>query len=369
MGNQANTHMARKVEPSGKNGTGSAMNTNVTMADFEMMKVVGKGSYGKVMQVRKRDTGKIYAMKVLKKQMLVAKKQVAHTKTERRVLELIDHPFLVSLRFAFQTETKLYMVLDYFTGGELFFHLKHGGRFTESRAKFYAAEIALGIQCLHDNGIIYRDLKPENVLLDDEGHIRLTDFGLSKESVQGDQLTHTFCGTPEYLAPEVIQGSWYGQAVDWWSMGTLLYEMLTGWPPFYNENLHVMYERITRAPLTFPDDMSNEAKDLLTGLLNRDPRQRLGSTNGIQDFKDHPYFAGIDWVKLYEKKMPPPFIPQTTEGAQSTDNVDEDFKQEPVKDTMCETMPIKVNFGDFTYNQDKSIVTSDQPQAGRAKKK
>ena len=168
------------------------------------------------------------------------------------------------------------MVLDYFTGGELFFHLKNGGCFPEERAKFYAAEITLALQCLHENGIIYRDLKPENVLLDDEGHIKLTDFGLSKEDIAGNQMTHTFCGTPEYLAPEVIKGSWYGKSVDWWSMGTLLYEMLTGLPPFYNENLHLMYERIVTMPLTFPDDMSEEAKSLLSGLLERDPRKRLG---------------------------------------------------------------------------------------------
>jgi len=350
-------HMRKDRKKSAKDGTGSSISSAVTMDDFEIISVVGKGSYGKVMQVRKRDTGHIYAMKVLKKQMLVARKQVVHTKTERRVLELIDHPFLVSLRFAFQTEGKLYMVLDYFTGGELFFHLKHGGKFSERRAKFYAAEITLALQCLHENTIIYRDLKPENVLLDDDGHIRLTDFGLSKESIQGDELTHTFCGTPEYLAPEVIQGSWYGKAVDWWSMGTLLYEMLTGWPPFYNENLHVMYERITRAPLTFPKDMSEEAKSLLTGLLQRDPRERLGSNNGMMDFKDHPFFADIDWKALYEKKIPPPFIPQQSEGLMSTDNVDDEFKQEMPQDTPVTQADIKdaVKFEDFSFAQNNTI--------------
>jgi serum/glucocorticoid-regulated kinase 2 len=350
--------MGKKKSPNAQHGTGSHISSSVTIDDFEILQVVGKGSYGKVMQVRKRDTGKIYAMKVLKKQMLVARKQVAHTKTERRVLELIDHPFLVTLQFAFQSETKLYMVLDYFTGGELFFHLKHGGKFSESRARFYAAEISLALQCLHDNKIIYRDLKPENVLLDDEGHIRLTDFGLSKESTQGQQLTHTFCGTPEYLAPEVIQGSWYGHAVDWWSMGTLLYEMLTGWPPFYNENLHVMYERITRAPLNFPNDMSNEAKSLLTGLLQRDPRKRLGSKDGMQDFKDHPFFASINWRELYEKKTPPPFIPETTEGVLSTDNVDEEFKQELPQDTPVQPSDIPqdpVQFDSFTFATNNTI--------------
>lgn len=353
-GNQG--HMGGKKSEKKQDGTGSAMNTAVTMDDFDIIAVVGKGSYGKVMQVKKKDTGKVYAMKVLKKQMLVARKQVTHTQTERKVLELIDHPFLVSLRFAFQTPQKLYMVLDYFNGGELFFHLKHGGKFTEERAKFYAAEITLALQCLHENGIIYRDLKPENVLLDDDGHIRLTDFGLSKESIQGDELTHTFCGTPEYLAPEVIQGSWYSKPVDWWSMGTLLYEMLTGWPPFYNENLHVMYEKITRAPLTFPNDMSNEAKSLLTGLLHRDPRRRLGSNKGMEDFANHPFFADINWHHLYEKKIPPPFVPTTSNGAASMDNVDDEFKEEAPQDTPATRSEITdINFQDFSFAQNKEI--------------
>jgi len=362
MGKGQSSHMGKQAK-AGAGGTGATVSDKVCLEDFEILKVVGRGSYGKVMQVRKKDTGNIYAMKTLKKQMLRARKQIKNTKTERRVLELIDHPFLVSLKFAFQTDTKVYMVLDYFTGGELFFHLKHGGRFSEARARFYTAEITLALECLHENNIIYRDLKPENVLLDDDGHVRLTDFGLSKESIQGNQLTHTFCGTPEYLAPEVVQSKWYGKAVDWWSMGTLLYEMLTGWPPFYNENMHVMYDRIVRAPLTFPKDMSPEAKSLLTGLLQRDPRQRLGSTNGMQDFKDHPFFRGIDWVALYEKKITPPFIPQTSDGAASTDNVDDEFKMEKVKDTPVTSSNLKdaFNMDGFTFADTSSTLSGDAP--------
>jgi serum/glucocorticoid-regulated kinase 2 len=193
-----------------------------------------------------KDTGKIFAMKVLKKAQLVARKQVAHTKTERKVLEDISHPFVCNLKYAFQTDTKLYMVFDFFNGGELFFHLKANGRFQEERAKYYAAEIVCALECLHQHTIVYRDLKPENVLLDADGHIRLVDFGLSKEGITKTNLTHTFCGTPEYLAPETIRGEGYGLPVDWWSLGTLLYEMLTGLPPFYNQNLHVMYEKVCR---------------------------------------------------------------------------------------------------------------------------
>jgi len=314
----------KKQEPAPKTEDINYMlNQSISMDDFELLTVVGKGSFGKVIQVRKRDDGKIYAMKILKKQQLVARKQVQHTQTERKVLAQINHPFVVSLRYAFQTQTKLYMVLDYFTGGELFFHLKSGGCFPEERSRFYAAEISLALQCLHEHGIIYRDLKPENVLLDDEGHIKLTDFGLSKEDLKDNQMTHTFCGTPEYLAPEVIKGAWYGKSVDWWSMGTLLFEMLTGLPPFYNENLHLMYEKIVTAPLIFPDDMSQPARKLLAGLLERDPRRRLGSNNGINDFKDHEFFAGIDWKRLEDKQIRPSFIPASSRGVMSTDNIDQ----------------------------------------------
>lgn len=340
--------------------------TSLCVDDFELLKVVGKGSFGKVMQVRKRDTGKIYAMKVLKKQTLVARKQVAHTKTERKILEDIDHPFIVHLKFAFQTDTKLYMILEYFTGGELFFHLKTNGRFAEERAKFYAAEIVLALECLHHHTIVYRDLKPENVLLDADGHIRLTDFGLSKEGVTLTNPTHTFCGTPEYLAPEVIHGQGYSLPVDWWSLGTLLYEMLTGLPPFYNQNLHVMYEKIIRAKLHYPAYLSPEARSILSALLDRDPKTRLGSNGDANEVKSHPFFAGIDWEKLARKEVPTPFKPITTEGQLDTTNIDDEFKRETPKDTpvQASTLQANVNFPGFTFAAPDSNLGESQSVLG-----
>lgn len=311
----------------------SALNTPLTVDDFELLKVIGKGSFGKVMQVRKKDSGKIFAMKVLKKATLVARKQVAHTRTERKVLEDISHPFVCHLKYAFQTESKLYLLFPFYNGGELFFHLKSKGRFDENRCRFYAAEIVLALECLHKHTIVYRDLKPENVLLDDQGHIRLVDFGLSKEGVTATQLTHTFCGTPEYLAPEVIRGGGYGLPVDWWSLGTLLYEMLTGLPPFYNQNLHVMYEKILRAKLHYPAYLSANARSILQALLERDPRLRLGSARGASELKSHPFFAGVDWKALEKMQVEAPFKPQVTEGVMDTTNVDEEFKRETPKDT------------------------------------
>jgi len=337
------------------------LNSNLSVADFELLTVVGKGSFGKVIQVRKKDTGKIFAMKILKKQQLIARKQVAHTQTERKVLETIDHPYIVSLRYAFQTPDKLYMILDYFTGGELFHHLKNSGRFDEERAKFYAAEITLALECLHKHTIVYRDLKPENVLLDEDGNIRLTDFGLSKESVTATCLTHTFCGTPEYLAPEVIHGAGYNQAVDWWSLGTLLYEMLTGLPPFYSENLQLMYEKIIRAKLTFPPYLSDKAKSFLSQLLDRNPKHRLGgSESDADDVKRHPFFDTIDWNKMLKKELKAPFKPQILHGKLDTSNFDDEFKQETPRDTpVMQSSLSRQNskmFPDFSYTQDGSVL-------------
>lgn len=296
----------------------------VHLADFTLVKTVGKGSFGKVFQVKKKDTGQIFAMKVLNKERVIARKQYEHTLSERRILEEMDHPFLVSLRYAFQSGTKLYMVFDFFNGGELYHYLSKG-KFSEERARFYAAEIAMGIAHLHENGIIYRDLKPENLLLDDNGHIRITDFGLSKEGVADDDKVKSICGTPEYLAPEILRKMPYGKAVDWWSLGTLIYEMIAGLPPYYDKNRQVMYRKILEAELRKPPHMSVEAFDLISRLLDRDPDRRLGTRH--EEIRDHPFFKSIDWAKLYNKEVIPPFKP-SVKGAGDTSNVDPNFLRE-----------------------------------------
>ncbi|GAB9473062.1 Agc protein kinase, partial [Globisporangium polare] len=209
----------------------------VCLEDFTLIRVIGKGSFGKVTLVRKKTNSKIFAMKILSKAHLLKRKQVEHTKTERRVLSVASHPFIVGLHYAFQTQAKLYFVLDYCPGGELFFHLSRMGKFDETMSRFYAAELVVALEHLHSLGVVYRDLKPENILLDEMGHIKLADFGLAKDEVtEIDSGATSLCGTPEYLAPEVLARKGHGTAVDWWGLGMVLYEMLTGLPPWYTRN-------------------------------------------------------------------------------------------------------------------------------------
>lgn len=283
---------------------------SLKIEDFELLKVVGKGSFGKVMQVKKKDTQRIYALKTIRKAHIISRSEVAHTLAERSVLSQINNPFIVPLKFTFQSPEKLYFVLAFVNGGELFHHLQKEQRFDINRSRFYTAELLCALECLHGFNVIYRDLKPENILLDYSGHIALCDFGLCKLDMKDEDRTNTFCGTPEYLAPELLLGQGYTKTVDWWTLGVLLYEMLTGLPPFYDENTNEMYRKILSEPLHFPgqDIVPPSAKDLLTKLLNRKPDQRLGA-NGASEIKAHPFFHSIDWRKLLERKYEPTFKP------------------------------------------------------------
>ncbi|KAK0746234.1 serine/threonine-protein kinase sck1 [Schizothecium vesticola] len=283
--------------------------------DFQILRLIGKGTFGQVYQVRKKDTRRIYAMKVLSKKVIVQKKEVAHTVGERNILvrtAMADSPFIVGLKFSFQTPSDLYLVTDYMSGGELFWHLQKDGKFEEKRAKFYIAELILAIQHLHENDIVYRDLKPENILLDANGHIALCDFGLSKANLTKNDTTTTFCGTTEYLAPEVLlDESGYTKMVDFWSLGVLVFEMCCGWSPFYAEDTQQMYKNIAFGKVRFPrDTLSLEGRNFVKGLLNRNPKHRLGATNDAEELKNHAFFNDIDWDALAKKLITPPFKPQ-----------------------------------------------------------
>lgn len=302
-----------------------------SLNSFKMIKVIGKGSFGKVFLVREKQTNEMFALKVLKKDNIIKRNQVEHTKTERSVLGYVKHPFIVGLNMAFQSKDKLYFVLDYCAGGELFFHLGKVGKFSEHRACFYAAEITLAIDYVHDLDIVYRDLKPENVLLDSRGHVRLTDFGLSKEGIsQSSSGANSFCGTPEYLAPEILNRQGHGRAVDWWSLGALLYEMLTGLPPFYCRDREKLFEKIRRGTLEYPKYLSHPAQKILKGLLTKDPIGRLGSgPKDAVDVKEQDFFADLDWESLMKGKVAPPWDPQIN-GSLDTSQFDHEFTNMPL---------------------------------------
>ncbi|OCT47061.1 Serine/threonine-protein kinase sck1 [Cladophialophora carrionii] len=297
--------------------------------DFQILKLIGKGTFGQVYQVRKKDTGRIYAMKVLSKKVIIQKKEIQHTIGERNILvrtATTESPFIVGLKFSFQTPSDLYLVTDFMSGGELFWHLQKEGRFKEGRAKFYIAELILALKHLHQSDIVYRDLKPENILLDANGHIALCDFGLSKANLTQDDTTNTFCGTTEYLAPEVLldeQG--YTKMVDFWSLGVLVFEMCCGWSPFYAEDTQQMYKNIAFGKVRFPRDaLSTEGRNFVKGLLNRNPRHRLGANGDAEELMAHPFFADVDWDALGKKNLVPPFKPKLTSVA-DTSNFDPEF--------------------------------------------
>uniref|UniRef100_A0A8C9ZM32 Ribosomal protein S6 kinase n=1 Tax=Sander lucioperca TaxID=283035 RepID=A0A8C9ZM32_SANLU len=294
----------------------------VGMENFELLKVLGTGAYGKVFLVRKNtghDVGQLYAMKVLKKAAIVQKaKTTEHTRTERQVLEHIrQSPFLVTLHYAFQTQSKLHLILDYVSGGEMFTHLYQRDHFPEEAVRIYIGEIILALEHLHKLGIVYRDIKLENILLDSEGHVVLTDFGLSKEFLEEEkERTYSFCGTIEYMAPEIIRGkSGHGKSVDWWSLGILMFELLTGASPFTLEgernSQSEVSKRILRCDPPFPSMIGPTAQDLLKKLLVKDPHKRLGSgPRGSEDIKAHTFFKGLNWADLAQKKVSSPFKPE-----------------------------------------------------------
>lgn len=303
----------------------------MTLDDFHLLKVLGKGTFGKVMLAKFKKTGEVVALKILKKEVIVAKDEVAHTLTENRVLRTMVHPFLTELKYSFQTKERLIFVMEYVNGGELFFHLSKERVFSEDRSRFYASEIILAVKYLHEKKVIYRDLKLENLLLDSEGHIKIADFGLCKEDVSHGATTKTFCGTPEYLAPEVLEDSDYGPAVDWWGVGVVMYEMLCGRLPFYNRDHEVLFELILTEDLKFPSRLTDGSKSILSGLLQKNPSTRLGgSTDDAKEVMRHPFFQSVNWDDILHKRVKPPFKP-VVKSDTDVSNFDEDFTSEPVK--------------------------------------
>lgn len=310
--------------------------SKLTPTDFTYIMQIGKGSFGRVyLATMNGQSNKYYAIKTLEKKKILQKNETDHINCERRVLiDNLKHPFLVSLKYSFQTVDKLYFVLDYVNGGELFFHLQRDRTFPESRAKFYSAEIGSAIGYMHERQLIYRDLKPENILLNSDGHVKLTDFGLCKDNMKAGTTTDTFCGTPEYLAPEVLKKQPYTRSIDWWCLGAVTYEMVYGLPPFYSRAVDEMYRGILYKPLKLPTSVSSEMRDFLQQVLQKNPKERLGhGESDWEEIKCHKFFRDISWEKLHAKKIPPPFIPNLN-GPTDGKYIEASFRNSPIPNSV-----------------------------------
>lgn len=285
-----------------------------TLTDFTIQRTLGTGSFGRVHLVQSKHNQRFYAVKVLKKAQVVKMKQVEHTNDERRMLQRCRHPFLITLWGTWSDSKNLYMVMDFIEGGELFSLLRKSQRFPNPVAKFYAAEVTLALDYLHSMDIIYRDLKPENLLLDRHGHLKITDFGFAKEV---PDITWTLCGTPDYLAPEVVSSKGYNKSVDWWSLGILIFEMLAGFTPFWDSGSPLkIYENILKGRVKYPPYIHPDAQDLLGKLITADLTKRLGNLHGgSRDVMTHPWFAEVTWERLAKKDIDAPYVPPVRGGA------------------------------------------------------
>nr|AVZ23636.1 atpical protein kinase c [Helicoverpa armigera] len=311
-----------------------------SLDDFELIRVIGRGSYAKVLMVELKRTKRVYAMKVIKKALVTDDEDIDWVQTEKHVFETAsNHPFLVGLHSCFQTPSRLFFVIEFVRGGDLMFHMQRQRRLPEEHARFYAAEISLALHFLHERGVIYRDLKLDNVLLDHEGHIKLTDYGMCKEGVRPGDTTSTFCGTPNYIAPEILRGEEYGFSVDWWALGVLTYEMLAGRSPFDiaqaadnpDQNTEdYLFQVILEKTIRIPRSLSMKAASVLKGFLNKNPAERLGcGDSGFLDIVSHPFFKSIEWEMLEQKQVVPPFKPRL-EGERDLANFPPEFTDEPV---------------------------------------
>ena len=300
---------------------------NITINDFERFRTIGTGAFGRVILVKHKPTATFYAMKILDKAKLIKLKQVDHTYNEKRILQCVRFPFIIYMEYCFKDNSYVYMVLPYINGGEMFTHLRRMGKFDESLARFYAAQVALALEYLHHCSLVYRDLKPENILIQNTGYLRVIDFGFCKMI---DGRTWTLCGTPEYLAPEVILSKGYGKSVDWWSFGILIYEMNAGYPPFYARDPMKIYEKIVSGKYKFAHHFGEELKDILKNILQVDLTRRYGNLKGgPMDIKAHKWFQSTDWNQIYHQKLQPSFIPKCP-SPEDTSNFDV-YEEEPLK--------------------------------------
>jgi len=321
------TQQVAKQEPAHTPPSGRGAGPRIGLDHFNFLAVLGKGNFGKVMLAEAKSSKKLYAIKVLKKEFIIENDEVESTKSEKRVFLIANkerHPFLLSLHACFQTETRVYFVMEYISGGDLMLHIQRG-QFGLKRAQFYAAEVCLALKYFHENGVIYRDLKLDNILLTLDGHIKIADYGLCKENMWLGSTTSTFCGTPEFMAPEILLDKKYGRAVDWWAFGVLIYQMLLQQSPFRGEDEDEIYDAILADEPLYPIHMPRDSVSILQKLLTREPDLRLGSgAKDAEEIMAHPFFKGINWDDIYNKRVPTPFKP-TVKNEKDTSNFDQEF--------------------------------------------
>lgn len=350
----------------GANGPHTPSSAKFGLDDFELMRVIGRGSYAKVLLCRLKATKKLYAMKVIKKELIADEEDVDWVNTEKKVFEqATNHPFLVGMHSCFHTPERLFFIIEFVSGGDLMFHMQKHRKLHEDHAKFYSAEIVLALSFLHSRYVIYRDLKLDNVLLDSSGHIKLTDYGMCKEGIVGDNaVTYTFCGTPNYIAPEILRGNAYNFSVDWWALGVLMYEMMAGKSPFdltgiventsHENTEEALFQVILERPIRFPRYLSVTATRVLKKFLDKEPSTRLGcSPTGLKDIQNDQYFKTLDWDKLRQKLVVPPFKPAIRD-EMGLDNFDTAFTEEAPTLTPVSSMVLskikQSDFEDFEYN-------------------
>nr|XP_020462320.1 protein kinase C epsilon type-like [Monopterus albus] len=335
----------------------------MNLHDFVFIKVLGKGSFGKVMLAELKGSDEVYAVKVLKKDVILQDDDVDCTLTEKRILALArKHPYLTQLFCCFQTKDRLFFVMEYVNGGDLMFQIQRSRKFDEVRARFYAAEVTSALMFLHRHGVIYRDLKLDNILLDAEGHCKLADFGMCKEGVLNGVTTTTFCGTPDYIAPEILQELDYGPSVDWWALGVLMYEMMAGQPPFEADNEDDLFESILHDDVLYPVWLSKEAVSILRAFMTKSPNKRLGCVvaQGLEEaIKLHPFFSEINWMLLEQRKITPPFKPRI-KTKRDVNNFDQDFtREEPILTPVDDGIIKQINqdeFKGFSYFGDETVA-------------
>lgn len=337
------------------------------LANYTTVSVIGQGSFARVLLVKEKSSQRLFALKIIKKDKLDKETQLCNITTERNILKSVAHPFVVGFNGCFQSEKKLYFVLEYCAGGELYSLLSKRGRFSETIARFYASQVLLALEHLHEQDIVYRDLKPENIVLDHQGYIRITDFGLSKVGSQTTQDNKRVCGTLEYLAPECFACKGASKESDWWAFGNLIYEMVIGIPAFIGDDIKQIKQKVLESNPGFPSSFPPKLRNLIEGLLTKDPSTRLGSRGGASQIKSHPWFQDLDWQALLNKQYDSVFTPKLKHEADLSYFCPE-FTSQTLESKSDGQKAAYLHFKDFSYDP-KPKISAQELEDARQKPK